>query len=115
MSARAIIVGKICTNIDRIGNEKKSGVNFSVACKDGKNVEFIKCTSWGKMSDIISKHLAKGDIIEVCGRLKVNEYINKENTKFRNTYVLVDSVDFISVSKKQANEQFDFWEEENNE
>ena len=109
MSAKAIIVGKICTELTKIGNEKNTGVKFSVACRDGKETEFIDCVGWGKLAININEYTCTGGIVEIYGRLKVNEYVNDDKVKFRKTYVAIDTIEFIS--KKTEQNQLNFSEE----
>ncbi|MFV0479861.1 MAG: single-stranded DNA-binding protein [Anaerorhabdus sp.] len=112
MSARAILVGKICTNIEVIGNEDNKGVQFSLICKSGKARDFIRCVAWGRIAEVIQEMLGKGDFVEILGRLKVNEYTNKDKIKFRNTFVLIDNIEFINVTDKVTGGQMDLFSEE---
>lgn len=113
MSARGIIVGNICTDFKTIGKGESKGISFSVACKDGKMTEYISCVAWNPLAAHIEKYTSKGSTVELVGRIKINDYVNEDGVKFKNTYVLIDNVEFLS--KNRNPQQLDFSEVNENE
>ncbi len=82
--------------------------DFSIAVNrvwydDQKNKKeettFVGCTAFGKLAENIAKYFAKGMPIYVSGRLKQEQWEDKEGKKQSKTRVVVDEFQFIGGSK----------------
>ena len=83
------------------------GTNRRYKTKDGEQKEevaFVACTAWGKTAENINTYLKKGDPIFVEGRIKQEEYEDKEGKKQSKTKVTVDFMQFVGRKKEDPNE-----------
>lgn len=87
----------------------KEVTQFSVATNEqytdakGQKVseaEFHNCTAWGKLAEIVSGYAGKGSRVFVEGRLKTEEYTNKQGEMVKTKKVVVSQ--FILLDKKGA-------------
>lgn len=87
--------------------------NFSVAVSEKwkdkasgemkESTAFIDCDAWGKTAEIIGEHFAKGKPILVEGRLKQENWDDKETGKKRSKLkVTVDSFQFLGGGKGEG-------------
>lgn len=77
----------------------KSVTEFTIAVDrfaDGeKQADFIRCTAWNKQADIICRYKQQGDLMAVCGSLRVEKYKDRNGNDKYKTYVLVSEVEFF--------------------
>jgi single-strand DNA-binding protein len=69
-----------------------------------KEVLFIDVEVWDKQSEFISKHVKKGSSVSATGRLKMDEWLDKEGKKQSKYLVVATQVNFIGTKKKEASE-----------
>ncbi len=96
----------------RQSNSGKSIAGFSVAVdgykdKDGnKQTDFIRCTAFGQVADMLSRYWTKGKEIALEGSLRQNDYTDKDGTKHYSYQVVVNRVHFCgSKADGQQNGQ----------
>ena len=74
-------------------------VNESYKGKDGQKVDstvFVECTLWGKTAELAGQYLAKGKPVMFEGRLKLDQWDDKETGKKRSKLgVTVESMQFL--------------------
>jgi len=83
------------------------GTNRRYTTKAGEQKEeasFVGCTAWGKTAENIATYLKKGDPIWIQGRIKAEEYEDKDGKKQSKTKVTVDFMQFIGRKKEDPNE-----------
>lgn len=87
-------------------------VKFSLACSraykkaSGEKVEeteWVRCTVWGKLADVVEAHLKKGRFVEVVGRPKSSEY-EKDGVKHRGWECIVSEVHFVPDGRGKRDE-----------
>lgn len=83
--------------------------NFTLAVdddykdKDGNKVtDFIDCTAWRQTAEYIVKYQAKGNLLEVRGRLKSRKWTDKDGNKRTSWFVQADSA--YGVGGKKENQ-----------
>ncbi|NLY79610.1 MAG: single-stranded DNA-binding protein [Lysinibacillus sp.] len=64
------------------------------------DADFVLCTAWGKLAELIVQYCGKGSLIGVNGRLQTRSYTNKENVKVYSTEVVADDVRFYVLKSK---------------
>ena len=87
----------------------KSVANVSVACDRDfayketgeRETDFIDVVAFGGTADHLAKWFTKGKMIIVSGRLKIRNWVDKENNKRRSAEVEADSV-YFGDSKKSS-------------
>lgn len=68
--------------------------------KDGQGqmqeeVTFVDCDAWGRTAEVINQYLRKGNPIFVEGRLKLDQWQDKEGQKRSRLKVVVENFQFI--------------------
>lgn len=80
-------------------SEVSLAVNESYKKQDGSKVEntvFVECTLWGKTAELAGQYLAKGKSVMFEGRLKLDQWDDKETGKKRSKLgVTVESMQFL--------------------
>lgn len=68
--------------------------------------DFIRCVSFGKLSEIIQKYVKKGDQICVAGRIQTGSYTDREGHKRYTTDVVIEDMQMCgSKAEKVQQEQ----------
>lgn len=60
-----------------------------------EDVDFIDCTAFGKTAETLGKHLRKGRAVYLEGRLKFEQYSDKEGQKRSRLRVIIESMQFV--------------------
>lgn len=69
---------------------------FTIAVDNIKgSASFIPVTAWDKTADVLGKHLTKGRLIAVTGRLEQRRYQTKEGQNRDEISVVADNVQFL--------------------
>ena len=69
--------------------------------QDGdKQADFIPITVWRTQAENCAKHLAKGRLVAVVGRIQTGSY-DKDGQRHYTTDVVADEVQFLEWSEKQ--------------
>lgn len=101
-----------CNFIGRLGKDPEtrfapSGdqvTSFSLAVgsqwknKNGEkqeSTEWVNCTAFGKLAEIVSQYLTKGSQVFVSGRLKTDKYQAKDGSDRYSTKVIVDQLQML--------------------
>jgi single-strand DNA-binding protein len=86
----------------RVNAEKRAIADFGMAVNEyvGKDkpdrVLFIDCTAWGRNAEIIGEKLHKGESLFVQGRLRLEQWMDKQTGKPRQKITLVlDAFQFV--------------------
>ena len=71
--------------------------------KDGaeKETDFIDCVAWRGTGEFVAKHLTKGRMAVVSGRLQIRTWTDKDGNNRRSAEVVADSV-YFGDSKKSS-------------
>lgn len=89
--------------------------NFRIAVKDGygekAQTDWISCVAWGNKARLLVEQGGKGDIVELCGKIKTRSYEKNDGTKVYVTEVRADALS-ITKSKKEKPVDDDFVDEE---
>lgn len=73
-------------------------VNRRYRTKEGENREetsFIDCEAWGRTAEVMNQYLSKGKPVFVEGRLKLDQWQDKDGTNRSKLRVVVESFEFI--------------------
>ena len=61
---------------------------------------FVECRAWGKLAEVLAKHFHKGKPIFIEGRMRQEEWTDKETQKKRRkTLVVIDTFQFLNDGK----------------
>ena len=91
---------------DRVDTVEKQADFVRVPVSESRS-DFIRCTAWGKLADVLCRYKKQGDQIAVMGSLRVDKYTDKNgNDRYKN-YVLVSELEFLgkAPARDQQNGQ----------
>jgi single-strand DNA-binding protein len=105
-----IISGRLTHNPDlKFTPGKGTAVTtFTIACdrqfkKEGaEDVDFFNVIVWGKLAEVCSNYLIKGQNAITRGRLQTRKYTNKAGVDIHVTEIIADTVDFLEKPKGAA-------------
>ena len=81
------------------------GLAVSEKRKSGEETLFIDCTVWDKTAELAAEYLAKGRQVLFEGRLKLDQWNDKESGAKRSKISMtVDKMVFIGGGKNEAKE-----------
>jgi single-strand DNA-binding protein len=66
-----------------------------------KEVLYIDVDSWDKQAEFVGKHVKKGSLVSVVGRMKMDEW-EKNCIKQTKYLIVADRVNFVGGKKKDA-------------
>lgn len=105
-----IATGRLVRDPDVKMINDKTLAKFTLAVDSGygehKRTDFIDCTAWGRLAEIIGNNLTKGRKILVEGQLHIRSYENKDGQKRKATEVVISSMEFLE-SKQQPDSAAD--------
>jgi single-strand DNA-binding protein len=90
---------------------EKVVVNFSLAinrrykANDGEIKEdstFVDCEAWGRTAELVGQYLAKGSAAYVEGRLKLDNWQDKDGKNRSRLKVVVENVQFVGPPKSKG-------------
>jgi single-strand DNA-binding protein len=85
-------------------NGNQAVANFGIACnrkfktqsgEEREEVTFVDCEAWGRTGEIMKEYLSKGRPVFVEGRLKLDQWEDKEGKKQSKLRVVVENFQFI--------------------
>lgn len=68
----------------------------------GEEVCFVDLMMYGKRAEVISKYVHKGDQLLVEGRLKLDQWQDKEGNKRSRLRVMIENFEFMGGGKTQG-------------
>ena len=108
---KVFLIGRIvndlelrCTSTGKSICEFRLAINRPANSKGEKIADFINCRVWNKSAENLEKYQAKGNLISVVGRLQTENYQDREGKNRKNTYVLVEELEYLE-RKKEDNQQ----------
>jgi single-strand DNA-binding protein len=73
-------------------------INRRYKTKEGETREeatFIDCEAWGRTAEVMNQYLGKGKPVFIEGRLKLDQWQDKDGTNKSKLRVVVESFEFI--------------------
>ena len=73
-------------------------VNRRYRTKEGENREettFVDCEAWGRTAEVMNQYLAKGRPVFIEGRLKLDQWQDKDGSNRSKLRVVVESFEFL--------------------
>ena len=90
------------------GKDAVKFCRFTLAIRDGKDkdgnerTQFISCTAWGQVVEILDSYTGKGDMLAVDGKIVNNNYETADGEKVYQTEVRIDSIYLLPNSKNDS-------------
>jgi len=101
---KVLLTGRLTRDVEsRTTPSGNTVFNFGLAVSEGKDrVTFVEIEAWDNVAAGISPYLTKGKGIEVDGRIKVDEWEDKnDGTKRKSTKVVANQLTFAPGSPKK--------------
>src|SRR4030095_14907948 len=96
---KAMLIGRLGRDPEtRYTANKKTLANFSLATDEGKDqdgkkrTEWHKIVAWDKLAEICQRHLKKGSLVYIEGRLQARKYKDKEGQDRTSTEIVADTM-----------------------
>lgn len=70
-------------------------------------VLYIDVDTWDKQAEFVSKYVKKGSLLGIAGKLKMDEWTDKEGKKQTKYAIVADRVHFIGGKKKSEEPSVD--------
>ncbi|HWB21157.1 MAG TPA: single-stranded DNA-binding protein [Phycisphaerales bacterium] len=73
-------------------------LNRRYKTKEGENREettFVDCEAWGRTAEVMKQYLGKGRPVFIEGRLKLDQWQDKDGSKRSKLKVVIESFEFI--------------------
>jgi len=103
---RVMLMGNLTRDVElRAAGSSQVGkfslaVNRKWVAGDGEkkeDVTFVDCEAWGKTAETMAKYLGKGRGVFIEGRLKLDQWEDKDGGKRSKLSVVVESFQFIDA------------------
>ena len=88
---------------------EKPVTSFTLAVdRDGKDagVDFLDCVAWDANATLVDRFFKKGNLMVVRGRLRIKEWVGKDETKKRAPEIVVERV-YFAEKKSESNRPAD--------
>jgi len=100
---KVLLMGRIGKEptITSVGAKGTLMSKFSLATTErNKITEWHNIVAFGKLAEVISKYVHKGDRLYVEGKISTSEY-EKDGVKRRNVNIIMSGLEFIESRKKE--------------
>ena len=67
-----------------------------------EEVTFLDIECWSKLAEIVSQYVSKGSPVYISGRLKLDQWEDKDGQKRSKIKVVADSVQFLGKPKEET-------------
>ena len=104
------LIGRLTKEVESRRTQGGTDVSYITLAVDRRKkdsgADFIRCTAFNKVAELLSQYVNKGDRIGIVGHIKTGSY-EKNGQRFYTTDVIIDSIDFLE-SRKQGNQTEQF-------
>lgn len=71
---------------------------------DGREADFITIVTFGKTATNLAKYKSKGDLLQIAGRLTVDEWDDKDTGDKRSSiYIVADRIKYLGARRERTN------------
>ena len=96
---KIIIVGRITAGLELKETQNNKLCNFTIANNQRKDqVNFIDCTAWGVLAELLCQYCHKGSQVAIEGRLQQDRW-EKDGKAQSKIKVVCDSIQFLGSKK----------------
>ena len=107
------LIGRITKDLELryTPQNNKAVCDFSIAVNrtytneaGEREADFINIQSWGKQAENLKKYQSKGSLIGVSGELRVNQWEEEGQRKYK-TFVLANQIEFLSSKSSETSDE----------
>lgn len=101
-----VLIGRLTKNpeLRYIPESQTAVANFTLAVDrpygKEKQADFIRIVVYGKTAENCEKHLTKGRLVGVQGRIQTGSYKNKDGATIYTTDIVAERVEFLEWGEK---------------
>ena len=100
------LIGRLTKDVEERRTPSGAAVAYITLAVDRRKkdagADFIRCTAFNKIAELLGQYVCKGDRIGVTGHIKTGSY-EKDGRSVYTTDVIIDSLDFLEP-RKQGNQ-----------
>lgn len=67
-----------------------------------RETDFIDCVAWRQLGETVARHLTKGRLVAVQGRLQVRSYETQDGQRRKATEIVADTVRFLDRPRERG-------------
>jgi single-strand DNA-binding protein len=112
MFNKVVLIGRLTRDPElKFTQNGKAVASFSLAVdrsykREGQpECDFFRVNVWGKQAENCAKHLSKGSLVAVDGRIEINKYTDKDGNERTSIDVTANDVRFLSKPRKSQTGQ----------
>jgi len=114
MVNKVILVGRLGQKPEVRSGEMGIVASFSMATNESytdksgvkkDHSEWHRISVWGKLAEVCGKHLDKGRLIYVEGKIRTKKYQDKSGQEKYSTEIIAGSIQFLDEKKDDRKEQ----------
>ena len=104
---KVLLMGNLTRDVELksiAGNQSVAEIGLAVnrrfRTKEGEDREettFVDCEAWGRTAEVMKQYLSKGRPVFIEGRLKLDQWTDKDGQKRSKMRVVIDSFQFIGT------------------
>jgi len=68
-------------------------------------VDFVDVTAWNGLAEIVARHLTKGRLVGISGRIAQDEWTTEAGDRRQRVYVVAESIDFLDAPKADIDQE----------
>ncbi len=106
---KVFLVGRLTKDPEiRVTRTQQTVANFSIAVDDGKDkqgnklTQFINCTAWEKIADIIKLWAKKGTMLAIVGKIHTHSWEKPDGNKAYATEIQVKEVQLLASNQDKT-------------
>lgn len=97
-----LLIGRLTADVElKTTPNGKSVVNFDIAIDNGKQTNgedsttYVSCVAYGNRAEFLAKWFSKGDPAIISGKLRNNNYTDKNGVKHYRLVLVTTDVSFV--------------------
>lgn len=104
------LIGNIVRDIElRHTTQGTPVASYTIAINTGygekQQTDYINISSWGKSGEFVHKYFKKGQAIALVGRLRSNNYEDRNGNKRYTVEVITEDIEFVRNKKEEKIQQ----------
>ena len=102
---KVLLMGNLTRDVElkyTTGNQPVANIGLAVSRRfkggDGEQKEettFVDCEAWGRTAEVMNEYLAKGRPVFVEGRLRLDQWKDKDGNNRSKLKVVIDNFEFV--------------------
>lgn len=117
----AILIGRLGNSPEsRVTSKGTAQTSFTIVTNEIRKTdkgfeevpEFHRCVCFGRLAESVAKHVVKGQLVSLEGRIKTRQYVNKDGEKRSVTEIIVEKVEFHNKPQNKDANSFQYSEED---